>query len=61
MNVLPVAQRVLIGREGPSFQCGNTCRTPRCLDYKACSDKSMTNVISAVRRAAETYGVPKAH
>ena len=48
MNVLPLTQRVFIGREGPSFQCGSTCRTPRCLDYKAWSDKSMTNAISAV-------------
>ena len=66
MNVLPLTQRVLIGGKGPSFQHGSTCRTPRCLDYKAWSDESMTHAISAVaqegtsvRRAAETYGVPK--
>ena len=66
MNALPLTQRVLIGGESPSFQHGSTCRTSRCLDYKAWSDESMTNAISAVtqegmsvRRAAETYGVPR--
>ena len=66
MNVLPLTQRVLIGGEGPSFHHGSTCRTPRCFDYKAWSDESMINAISAVtqegmsvRRAAETYGVPR--
>ena len=66
MNALPLTQRVLIGGESPSFQHGSTCRTSRCLDYKAWSDESMTNAISAVtqegmsvRRAAETYGIPR--
>ena len=66
MNVLPLTQRVLIGGEGPSFHHGRTCRTPWFLDYKAWSDESMTNAISEVtlegmnvRRAAETYGVPR--
>ena len=48
MNVLPLTQRLLIGGEGPSFQRESTCRTPRCLDYKAWSDENMTNAISAV-------------